>query len=311
MSIRNSVHDLLSAERAVVLDGALATELESHGCDIADALWSANALLDRPDLVEAVHRDYFAAGALVATTASYQATPAGFAARGMDEAAALELIDLSVRLAASARQAASVANPDAVTNIIAGSVGPYGAFLADGSEYRGDYALSRSEFLAFHRPRAAALVTAGADLLAFETLPKLTEALALAELADELGTPAWFSFSLRDSGHISDGTPLADVARALDGRAGVIAIGVNCVPIGLVSPALDALAAHTELPLIAYPNSGEAYDPVTKTWSHGDETTDTLAGMAAEWRSRGARLIGGCCRTTPADIAALAEALAR
>lgn len=310
MSIRNPLHDRLAADRPVVLDGALATELERHGCDIADALWSANALLDRPELVEAVHRDYFDAGALVATTASYQATPAGFAARGLDEAAALELIDLSVRLAASAREAASAADPEAATGFVAGSVGPYGAYLADGSEYRGDYALSKSEFLEFHRPRAAALVAAGADLLAFETLPKLTEALALADLAEELGVPAWFSFSLRDSGHISDGTPLTDVAQALDGRAGVIAIGVNCVPIGLVSSALEVLSAHTGLPLIAYPNSGETYDPVTKTWSPGDEATGTLAGMAAEWRSRGARLIGGCCRTTPADIAALAEALA-
>lgn len=311
MSIRNSLHDHLAADRPLVLDGAFATELERHGCDIADALWSANALVDQPELVESVHREYFEAGAVVATTASYQATPAGFAARGLDEASALELIALSVRLAASARRATMAEDPGATMRFVAGSVGPYGAFLADGSEYRGDYTLPPSEFLAFHRPRAAALVEAGADLLAFETLPKLTEALALADLADELDVPAWFSFSLRDAGHISDGTPLADVARALDARDGVIAVGVNCVPIGLVSPALDALSAHTELPLIAYPNSGETYDPVTKTWSLGDETTETLAGMAAQWRSQGARLIGGCCRTTPADIAALAEALAR
>ncbi len=294
----------LHTETPIILDGALATELERHGCDLADALWSAKTLLEQPEAVEAVHRDYFRAGAQVATTASYQATPAGYAARGMDEAAALDLIALSVRLAASARDSGGVSE-----GLVAGSVGPYGAFLADGSEYRGDYDLSREEFLAFHRPRAAALVEAGADLFAFETLPKLTEALALADLAEELGVPAWVSFSLRDAASISDGTPLADVARALDGRAGVIALGVNCVPLELVAPALEELAAHTGLPLVAYPNSGETYDPVTKTWGPGVEGASTLAELAPGWRDSGARLIGGCCRTTPADIAALVEVL--
>ena len=299
----------LEADRPVVLDGALATELERRGCDLNDALWSAKALLEQPEIIEAVHRDYFAADAHIATTASYQATPAGFSARGIDEDAALDLVARSVRLAASARAAESAGDAASALHIIAGAVGPYGAFLSDGSEYTGEYDLSREELLAFHRPRVAALVAAGADILAFETLPKLTEALALAELSDEWGTPAWYAFSLRDARHISDGTPLADVARALEGRVGVIAIGVNCVPIDLVSPALDELAAHTSAPLVAYPNSGEAYDPITKTWSHGEKSTATLADMAQDWRARGARLIGGCCRTTPADIADLAAAL--
>lgn len=296
--------DLLTDGRTVVLDGALATELERRGCDLADPLWSAKVLLEEPETIAAVHGDYFAAGAQVATTASYQASLDGFAARGLDEDAALALVRRSVLLAASARDAVG---GDGGARLIAGSVGPYGAFLADGSEYRGDYQLSRDEFLRFHRPRASALLAAGADVLAFETLPKLTEALALADLADELGAVGWFSFTLRDAAHISDGTALADVAQALDDRA--IAIGVNCVPIPLVSPALEALAAHTRLPLVAYPNSGETYDPVTKTWGAGAQSGADLADLAPEWCERGARLIGGCCRTTPADIAALTQAL--
>lgn len=299
------LRDRLDSEGPIVLDGALATELERRGCDLADALWSAKTLLERPEVIEAVHRDYFGAGAQVATTASYQASVAGYAERGMGEEAALELIARSVRLAASARDDADAGR----VRLVAGSVGPYGAVLADGSEYTGDYELSREEFIAFHRPRAAALVGAGADLLAFETLPKLTEALALADLAEELGAPAWFSFSLRDAEHISDGTPLAEVARALDARPTAIAVGVNCVPLELVAPALEVLAAHTSLPLIAYPNSGETYDPVTKTWGPGVEGAATLAELAPRWRDSGARLIGGCCRTTPADIAGLATAL--
>ena len=306
MTTADDLAGYLADDQVLVLDGALATELERRGCDLNDALWSAKALLEQPEVIEAVHRDYFEAGAHIATTASYQATPAGFAARGLDEDAALDLIARSVRLAASAR----AARPEASAPLaVAGAVGPYGAFLSDGSEYTGDYDLTRDEFLAFHRPRAAVLVAAGADLLAFETLPKLTEALALADLSDELGVPAWYSFSLRDAQHISDGTSLADVVRALDARPGVVAIGVNCVPMGLVSPALDELAAHTGLPLVAYPNSGEIYDPLTKTWGPGESTAATLADLAADWRARGARLIGGCCRTTPADIAELADAL--
>ncbi|WP_336297719.1 MULTISPECIES: homocysteine S-methyltransferase [Microbacterium] len=255
-----------------------------------------------------VHRDYFEVGAQCATTASYQASVEGFSARGIDGQTALDLIARSVLLAEAAREAALDANPDGPPLFVAGSVGPYGAYRADGSEYRGDYDLTRDEFIAFHRPRATALAEAGADVLAVETLPKLTEALAVATLADELGIPAWYSFSLRDARHLSDGTPLADVARAFEGRPSVVAIGVNCVPADLVTPALEELAGHTWLPLIVYPNSGESYDPVAKRWAGGGASA-SLADLAPQWRERGAKLIGGCCRTTPADIAALAAAL--
>lgn len=298
-----------SLDRTIVLDGALATELERRGCDLADSLWSAKVLVEQPELIEAVHRDYFDVGARCAITASYQATPAAYAARGIDEPEALEHIARSVRLAAAALESAQAVDPDGPRRFVAGSVGPYGAFLADGSEYRGDYELTRAEFLGFHRPRASALVAAGAELLAFETIPKLGEALALAELADELEVPAWYSFTLRDGGHLSDGTPLAEVARAFDGRAGIVAIGVNCVPMELVAPALEVLAAQTDLDLVAYPNSGEVYDARSKRWGPGDGTPATLAGWAPRWRELGARLIGGCCRTTPADIAGLVAAL--
>ncbi|TQJ35684.1 homocysteine S-methyltransferase [Arthrobacter sp. SLBN-122] len=302
--------NLLSQERPLVSDGALATELEARGCNLADPLWSAKVLLEQPDLIRDVHRDYFAAGANIATTASYQATPQGFAARGIGGPEALELVALSVRLAAEARQEHLAGHPDAGPLLVAGSVGPYGAYLADGSEYRGDYVLSPAEFEDFHAPRIAALVNAGFDLLALETLPSFAEAEALLALSREHGVDTWFSFSLRDGGHISDGTPLADVARLLDGQPHVAAVGVNCVPLNLVTPALAALREHTDKPLVAYPNSGETYDPATKTWSR-DRTAAagapaSLGSAAPEWRKLGARIVGGCCRTTPRDIAVLA-----
>lgn len=312
MTSTSSLSALLSSGDNLVADGALATELEARGCNLDDPLWSAKVLLEQPGLIRDVHRDYFAAGARIATTASYQATPRGFARRGMGEAAALELVSLSVRLADEARRQHLEADPDAGPLLVAGSVGPYGAYLADGSEYRGDYVLSLDEFRDFHRPRIAALVEAGADVLAFETLPSFAEAQALLALTEEFDVDSWFSFTLRDGAHISDGTPLASVAALLDGKAKVAAVGVNCVPLQLVTPALAALGQVTDTPLLAYPNSGEIYDPATKTWNSATPDPDSqaphdLAGGAPVWRDLGARIIGGCCRTTPADIAAVAR----
>ena len=300
----------------LTVDGALATELEAHGCDLEDPLWSAKVLLEQPHLVKRVHRDYFRAGAAVAITASYQATPLGFARRGLGKKEALGRVALSVRLADEARREHLVENPDAGPLLVAGSVGPYGAYLADGSEYRGDYRLSPDEFLEFHRPRISALVDAGADLLACETLPSLPEAPALLALLEEFDVEAWLSFTLRDGGHISDGTPLAQVAELCRDQPLAVAIGVNCVPLELVSPALEALGNATDTPLIAYPNSGETYDAVSKTWGPAaagessaglkGKTPLSLAEGTPIWRELGARLVGGCCRTTPQDIAAVA-----
>jgi homocysteine S-methyltransferase len=308
---------MLADGATLTVDGALATELEAHGCDLEDPLWSAKVLLEQPHLVKRVHRDYFRAGAAVAITASYQATTLGFARRGLSEEEALGRVALSVRLADEARREYLLENPDAGPLLVAGSVGPYGAYLADGSEYRGDYLLSPNEFLEFHRPRISALVDAGADFLACETLPSLPEAQALLVLLEEFDVEAWLSFTLRDGGHISDGTPLAQVAELCRDQPLAVAIGVNCVPLELVSPALEALGNATETPLIAYPNSGEKYDAVTKTWgpaAAGDRpagpnsrTPLSLAEGTPIWRELGARLVGGCCRTTPHDIAAVAR----
>ncbi|MEW1805369.1 homocysteine S-methyltransferase [Pseudarthrobacter sp. NPDC080039] len=307
MTHRESLSGLIARRAVLVSDGALATELEARGCDLNDSLWSAKVLLEKPALIRQVHRDYFAAGADIATTASYQATPQGFAARGLGREEALGLVALSARLADEARQEYLADHPDAGPLLVGGSVGPYGAYLADGSEYRGDYALTPGEFEDFHAPRIAALVDAGVDFLAFETLPSFAEAKALMELGRASGVDTWFSFSLRDGGHISDGTPLANVAQLVDGQAHVAAVGVNCVPLNLVGPALAVLRRHADKPLVAYPNSGESYDPTTKTWNEvRTAAPSSLAGSAGEWLALGARIVGGCCRTTPRDIAHLA-----
>ncbi|EKY3222567.1 homocysteine S-methyltransferase [Cronobacter dublinensis] len=306
MSLNNPLTPLLSQQPFVVLDGALATELEARGCNLADSLWSAKVLMEQPELIYAVHLDYFRAGAQCAITASYQATPAGFAARGLDEAQSRALIARSVALARQAREDFLKEQPDAGPLLVAGSVGPYGAYLADGSEYRGDYQLTDVQFAAFHRPRVEALLEAGVDLLACETLPSLAEARALAALlAQYPQARAWFSFTLRDSEHISDGSPLADVAAALAPYPQIVALGINCVPLEDACAALARLHDVTPLPLVVYPNSGEQYDAVSKTWRHDGHICHTLSHHLDAWRAAGAALIGGCCRTTPADIAAL------
>ncbi|KZP69392.1 homocysteine S-methyltransferase [Enterobacter cloacae subsp. dissolvens] len=306
MSQNNPLTALLEKQPFVVLDGAMATELEARGCNLADNLWSAKVLMENPELIREVHLDYYRAGAQVAITASYQATPAGFAARGLDEAQSRTLIGKSVELARKAREAYLAENPQAGTLLVAGSVGPYGAYLADGSEYRGDYVRRAEEFTAFHRPRVEALLDAGADLLACETLPSFEEIKALAALVAEYPRArAWFSFTLRDSEHLSDGTPLREVVAALKDNTQVVALGINCIALENTTAALKHLHSLTALPLVVYPNSGEHYDAVTKTWHHHGEACETLAGYLPQWLEAGARLIGGCCRTTPKDIAEL------
>ena len=307
--INNPVQGALKARSFLILDGAMATELEARGCNLADSLWSAKVLLEDPQLIRQAHLDYFRAGAHCAITASYQATPAGFAARGLTEAQACALIRESVHLARQAREDYLAENPAAGPLLVAGSVGPYGAYLADGSEYRGDYQRSDEVFQAFHRPRIAALAEGGVDLLACETQPSFAEIRALAALlaAEFPHLCAWFSFTLRDSEHLSDGTPLRDVLAFLTDYPQVVAVGINCIALEKTTAALAVMHGLTSLPLVVYPNSGEQYDAVTKTWHHSGHVCHTLAHYLPAWRAAGARLIGGCCRTTPEDIASLSR----
>jgi homocysteine S-methyltransferase len=305
--------ELLARHGVVILDGGLATELERRGADLRDPLWSAKVLLDAPELIRRVHLDYYRAGADVATTASYQASFDGFARRGLDAAAAASLLRRSVALACEARDAFwtdAAARAGRSFPLVAASVGPYGAMLHDGSEYRGGYGLDVDALVAFHRPRLAVLASAGADMLACETLPCRDEALALARLLPEFPeVRAWISFSCRDGAHVSEGDPLAACVDALEGCAQVAAIGVNCTAPQHIASLVEIAASRTAKPIVVYPNSGERYDAAAMCW-HGSGAA-TLAAHAEQWYRLGARLIGGCCRTTPEDIRALRAWAAR
>jgi homocysteine S-methyltransferase len=280
-------------ERPVVLDGGLATLLEARGHDLSSDLWSAQLLRDAPEVVAAAHAEFFAAGAEVATSASYQASFAGFAAHGIDRSEAGDLMRLSVGLA---RRARDEYRPD---GWVAASVGPYGATLADGSEYRGDYELDVAGLRAFHRPRLDVLADSGADVLAVETLPCLAEVEALcAELAGT-GLVAWLSLSA-DGQQTRAGEPLAEAWAMAADVDEIVAVGVNCCAPDDVSV---ALLGAGDGPLVAYPNSGQGWDAQARAWT-GESAFE--AGSVDRWIASGARLVGGCCRVGPADISRVA-----
>jgi homocysteine S-methyltransferase len=287
----------------VVLDGGLATQLEAQGHDLSDDLWSARLLRDEPAAILQAHQAFFRAGASVATTASYQASFDGFAAQGIDRAEAADLMRRSVELAQTAR--AQVAG-DGRRRWVAASVGPYGAMLADGSEYRGRYGLSAHELAAWHRPRMELLAEAGADVLALETVPDVIEGEALVTALSGLGVDAWLTYTIR-AGRTRAGQPLEEAFAVAATVPEVVAIGVNCCDPGDVAAAIATAAAVTHKPVIVYPNSGELWDARARSWV-GEPGFDPE--LARSWAAAGASMIGGCCRVRPQDIAALAGLLA-
>jgi homocysteine S-methyltransferase len=295
------------AVRPLVLDGGLASELARHGHDLSDPLWSARVLLDDPDAVERVHYDYYAAGADVAITASYQVTYEGLAARGLAADTTTALLRHSVTLADSARSRIQrERGASAAELLIAASVGPHGALLHDGSEYSGDYGLTVDALADFHRRRMEVLIASGPDLLACETIPSLDEARALVRvLRESPAATAWITFTARDGTHTAHGEPIAECAAELDTEPQIVGIGVNCVAPGLVTQLIGELRRSTRKPVVVYPNAGDAWDGARRVWVER-ASQPRIGDLACEWRTAGASAIGGCCRTTPADIAAVA-----
>ncbi|MEU8520532.1 homocysteine S-methyltransferase [Streptomyces sp. NBC_01216] len=287
------------ATDVLVVDGGLSNQLEAQGCDLSDALWSARLLADGPEQIEAAHTAYLRAGARVLITASYQAGFEGFARRGVDRAGTARLLGRSVELA----RAAAARMPRQVW--VAASVGPYGAVLADGSEYRGRYGRTVRELERFHRPRIEALAAAAPDVLALETVPDTDEAEALLRAAEGCGVPVWLSYTVAGE-RTRAGQRLTEAFALAAGNDQVIAVGVNCCEPADAAPAVGIAAAVTGKPVLAYPNSGEEWDARSRSW-RGDVAFDPA--RTADLRAAGARLLGGCCRVGPDRIAALAAAL--
>lgn len=284
----------------VVLDGGLSNALVARGHDLGDDLWTARLLRDAPAEILAVHRAYFAAGAQVATTASYQASVPGFVAAGIGEQEAADLIARSVQLARAAT--------DGVPGrLVAASVGPYGAVLGDGSEYRGHYGLTATQLRDFHEPRMALLVEQQPDLLAIETIPDLLEAQVLVELAGQFGVPAWLSYTI-EGDRTRAGQPLTDAFAVAADATDVIAVGVNCCAPADVLAAVRIAGEVTSRPGVAYPNAGETWDAQAHDWA-GTPSYDVA--LVPGWLQSGVEYVGGCCRIGPAAIGRVAEVVAR
>ncbi|MCB9274575.1 MAG: homocysteine S-methyltransferase [Lewinellaceae bacterium] len=303
-----NMETILQGQSLLFLDGAMATELEARGAKLQDSLWSAKLLMERPALIRQLHYDYFIAGADVAITASYQASFEGFEKHGLSRQRARSLMQLSVRLAQEARGQfweAETEREGRVFPLVAASIGPYGAFLADGSEYRGQYGLSAGELADWHRPRLEALLEAGPDLLACETIPCPEEAEALLRLLEEFPEArAWLSFSCRDGRHLNQGERFTEGARIADACPQAIAIGINCTAPQYITALLGEARRVSSKPLLAYPNSGETWDARRHCWIEGSHANG-FGKLPLEWYRAGARLIGGCCRTGPEDIKAM------
>ena len=306
----NKFEAALQGDATIVLDGGLATQLESMGCDLGSALWSARLLESNPRAIIDAHRAYLDAGASCIVSASYQASREGFMSIGKSAAEADALIVSAVELAKIARAEFLDDNPKVTRGpLVAASVGPYGAAMHDGSEYTGQYSVSAAGLRHFHSERLRLLDHSDADVLAVETIPNIVEAAILSELLAESGTPAWLSFCCRDSKSLSDGTPLATAAALFSGHARVLAVGVNCTRPEYVSELIESIKlAAADKAIVVYPNSGETYHVADNSWS-GPACDFAADFNVAAWRAAGAKLIGGCCRTGPDNIAAMRRLL--
>lgn len=286
----------------LILDGGLSNVLEEFGCDLNHRLWSARLLIDEPELILRAHLTYLEAGANLISSAGYQASLEGFIKTGLSPLEAERLILRSVELAEEARDIYLRNNNTEKKIYIAASMGPYGAILADGSEYRGHYAISEKALKDFHAKRIELLATSNADFFGFETIPSMPEVKVLSELLSRFTKPSWISFSCKDELHLNDGNKISEAAKLLVNNTSVFAIGVNCTSPKYISGIIEVLKQSVpEKKIIVYPNSGEVYHVQSKSWL-GVSDPFSFEKMAQEWREKGADIIGGCCRIGPDHI---------
>lgn len=293
----------------LLIDGGLSNVLEAQGCDLNKPLWTAHLLEYKPEAIIQAHYTYLKAGANCITSASYQASIPGFMDSGYAKEKAESLILKSIRLAEIAISRAKTAGLWEERPLLAASIGPYGAYLADGSEYRGDYGVSDETLRHFHESRFQLLDQSAADLLACETIPSWQEAKVLAEILTQTQKPAWVSFSCQDEQHLNDGTAITKVAELFKDHPTVFAIGVNCTHPKYISDLIKKLkSVAADKKIVIYPNSGEAYHAKTKSWLGTSEPV-AYVEMTKEWLGLGADIIGGCCRIGPQHIKGMEQVL--
>lgn len=265
------------------LDGGLSTALENNGNKLTTSLWTGELILVNPSEITKAHLDFINAGADIIITSSYQISYLGCSKRGWSESKTDQALRGSTQLAKDAvlKSGKSVK--------VASSIGPYGAALADGSEYKGNYGVTKSALKDFHARRLEVLISTSPDLLALETMPDTFEVELLLELLSDCPIPYWVSYSCKAGNQTNAGQSFTEaVSLAKD----AMAVGINCTAPELITDLL--LSAEGIKPFVVYPNSGRSWNAKTKEWEGSSETGfDEL--LIKSWISAGAQIIGGCC----------------
>lgn len=273
------------------LDGGLSTALEAQGLSVDGAMWTGELLLSNPDAVTTAHRSFVDAGADIIITGSYQVSFEGGRRVGWTDD------DVERALRNSTTAARLAANED---TLVASSIGPFGAHLNDGSEFRGNYGVTDSVIRDYHDRRLDILLDSAPDLLALETMPDVAEVRVLLELIESKGAdiPFWVSFTVTEPGAVSGGGTFAEACELVEDYVNVMAVGINCSPLSVITPTLSGV--DTDLPFVVYPNAGQKWDSGSMAWS-GDPEFATAAHID-EWVNLGARIVGGCCGYGPHSL---------
>ncbi|QKF83377.1 homocysteine S-methyltransferase [Halarcobacter ebronensis] len=296
---------LLAKQKYIILDGALGTQMQKNGYDINDSLWSAKFLAEDPKAIEEIHLQYLEAGADCIITSSYQASIEGFLQKGFTKEKAKELIVLSINLAKKIRDEFWQNLKDKSNRgkpLVAASIGPYGAFLANGSEYTGEYNIPNEELKEFHKKRLEIIAKTNPDLFAVETIPSLNEAKIICELLKAFNIPAWISFSAKNSSLTNANDDIKECAKYLDEQKHITALGINCTAPEHISSLIKNIKAVSSKPIVIYPNGGSKYNPLTKKWESSSTDSKEFGKLANLWKNDGASIIGGCCQTGPEEI---------
>ena len=275
------------------LDGGLSTALENNGNKLTTSLWTGELILTKPSEITKAHLDFIYADVQIITTASYQLSYLGCGKRGWSQAQTDDALRASTHLAKDAVTASGKVVK------VAASIGPYGAALADGSEYKGNYGITKSFLKDFHARRLEVLISTSPDLLALETMPDTFEVEVLLELLSDCPIPYWVSYSCKAGAQTNAGQSFTEaVSLAKD----AMAVGVNCTPPELITELL--LSAKSNKPFVVYPNSGRTWDAVKKEWI-GSKGSGFDQDLINQWKAAGAQYIGGCCGIGAAEIALL------
>lgn len=292
----------LKAQSPLVLDGGLATTLEQAGCSLKTSLWSSEVLKNNPTQIKQAHQAFTDVGADILLTSTYQASYQTFSDIGMKATEIDQLYNTAVN---------QIMEATTDTQVIVGSLGPYGAYLSDGSEYTGAYDLSKEDYFQFHKTRIEALVKRGINDFVFETVPNFEEIKAIVEyiVPHYTNQTFWLSVTVNEDGDLSDDTEFERLCAYIKQYAERIPVfGINCSSVTGINKAISKGLKNVPQTIAFYPNGGAQYNAVEKEWeSVGNQ--GLIVEQIPDWLDQGVKIIGGCCQTTPENIKSIKEAI--